>query len=183
VYFTANPCNPDFMAKASNRLRVPGDKIALTADQDILFLRWLLIDIDARYAHSIGVSSSKEELEKTIIARNKIFKWMRNELWIGQLVIPACSGNGGHLIYRLPDLENNDENVGVLRQALKALAHMFNDDDVDIDTSVFNPARIWKVYGTTARKGDHVPARPHRKSYVEPKFIEDEGGSSPHYNS
>lgn len=30
------------------------------------------------------------------------------------------------------------------------------------DQTVFNPARLWKLYGTTARKGDDLPERPHR---------------------
>src|SRR5262249_8541637 len=30
--------------------------------------------------------------------------------------------------------------------------------------SVFNAARIWKVYGTMACKGDNLPERPHRLS-------------------
>ena len=44
---------------------------------------------------------------------------------------------------------------------------------MNIDTTVFNPARIWKLYGTTARKGDPVPAgpsreaRPHRMAYID----------------
>jgi hypothetical protein len=31
---------------------------------------------------------------------------------------------------------------------------------------VFNPARIWKLYGTIARKGDSLPDRPHRLARV-----------------
>ena len=31
-----------------------------------------------------------------------------------------------------------------------------------VDTSTFNPARIVKLYGTPARKGDSMPDRPHR---------------------
>ena len=35
---------------------------------------------------------------------------------------------------------------------------------MNIDTAVFNPGRIWKAYGTTARKGDSIPAGPHREA-------------------
>jgi hypothetical protein len=33
---------------------------------------------------------------------------------------------------------------------------------------VFNPARIWKLYGTWARKGDDTKSRPHRLSRIFP---------------
>jgi hypothetical protein len=53
------------------------------------------------------------------------------------------------------------------------LASVFNTDRVKVDTSVHNPARIWKLYGTTARKGDEVPKglnrerRPFRSAYID----------------
>lgn len=179
IYFTVNPCNPDFMAKAANRLRVPDEKTSLTQDKDILFLRWLLLDLDARYAHETQVSASAEELKRTLEIRNEIYKWMKKTFG-APVPIPACSGNGAHLVYKLPDLPNNDENKSLIQQALKALNNKFNSDDVDIDLSVYNPARIWKLYGTTARKGDQYKDRVHRRSYIEPKFmkIEKQQGSS-----
>jgi hypothetical protein len=33
-----------------------------------------------------------------------------------------------------------------------------------VDTANANPARIWKLYGTCSRKGDHTPERPHRRA-------------------
>ena len=39
-------------------------------------------------------------------------------------------------------------------------------DDVDIDLTVYNPARICKLYGTMARKGDSTVDRPHRRSCI-----------------
>ena len=35
-----------------------------------------------------------------------------------------------------------------------------------VDQSTFNAARIWKLYGTVARKGDDMPDRPHRISWA-----------------
>lgn len=61
------------------------------------------------------------------------------------------------------------ENVDLIRDALHALAHRWGDDQVGVDVTVFNPARIWKLYGTMARKGDSTPDRPHRKSYIQIK--------------
>jgi hypothetical protein len=45
---------------------------------------------------------------------------------------------------------------------LRALAAKFSTAQVTIDTKVFNAARVCKLYGTVARKGDSTPDRPHR---------------------
>ena len=59
---------------------------------------------------------------------------------------------------------------------MRALNDRFGYHDVGIDTSVHNPARIWKLYSTMARKGDHTNERPHRRSYLfshTPKIIDE----------
>src|SRR5262249_12273358 len=38
----------------------------------------------------------------------------------------------------------------------------FSDNVVCVDLSIYNAARIWKLYGTWACKGDSTPERPHR---------------------
>jgi hypothetical protein len=43
---------------------------------------------------------------------------------------------------------------------------MFSDKDSDVDTSVSNPSRLWKLYGTVSRKGDNTEDRPHRESTI-----------------
>ena len=59
------------------------------------------------------------------------------------------------------------------RENLVGYIGRFDTDKVTVDTSVYNPARIWKLYGTTTRKGDAVPtgpnreARPHRMAYID----------------
>ena len=52
--------------------------------------------------------------------------------------------------------------MGSSPACLAALARRFDDARVTVDRKVFNPARIWKLYGTVARKGDHTAERPHR---------------------
>ena len=82
------------------------------------------------------------------------------------------SGNGAHLLFRLPDMPV-EQGKQFVYSILIGLAKQFNSDHVHIDTTVFNPARIWKLYGTTTKKGDVVPAgpgreaRPHRVSYID----------------
>ena len=48
---------------------------------------------------------------------------------------------------------------GASRRWLRTSAR---SDRVDLDTTVHNPARIWKLYGTPACKGDSTAERPHR---------------------
>ena len=47
---------------------------------------------------------------------------------------------------------------------MKVLDMFFSDDGADVDTSVFNPARVTKLYGTVAMKGASTEERPHRQS-------------------
>jgi hypothetical protein len=77
--------------------------------------------------------------------------------------IVADSGNGYHALYPI-DLPRDDG--GIIERCLKALADRFDTERVTIDTSVFNPSRITKLYGTTPHKGDHTPERPHRPSRI-----------------
>ena len=167
IYFTLNPVNPDLLARAANRLKAADMKTATTSDKDIRCIRWLPIDLDPK--RPVGISSTNTELKKALSLRNRIWKWMKTEGW--EECVPACSGNGAHLAYHLPDLENTPENVQLIRQCLAGLAAKFSTKDVEVDQAVFNPARIWKLYGTTARKGDHTQSRPHRRSYIEPKWL------------
>jgi len=73
------------------------------------------------------------------------------------------SGNGGHLLWRV-DLAANDG--GLLEHCLAALEHLYPNDGTKVDRSVFNPARLWKAYGSLAGKGDSIPDRPHRPAKV-----------------
>ena len=74
-------------------------------------------------------------------------------------------GNGAHLLYRV-DLPNDDEATALVKRCLETLDALFSTGEVTVDTANFNAARIWKLYGTTSRKGDSTPERPHRKSRV-----------------
>ena len=167
IYFTLNPVNPDLLARAANRLKAADMKTSTTSDKDIRCIRWLPIDLDP--IRPAGISSTATELKKALSLRNKIWKYMKAEGW--EECVPACSGNGAHLAYQLPDLENTPENVQLIRECLAGLAAKFSTAAVEVDEKVYNPARIWKLYGTTARKGDHTKSRPHRKSYIEPKWL------------
>jgi P4 family phage/plasmid primase-like protien len=165
VYFTLNPVNPDLVARAANRLKASPK--STTADKDIVCLRWLYVDLDPQ--RPAEISASDTELAKARTTAQAIVGWLEGEMGFSR-AIRAKSGNGFHLLYRLPDLAPSDDNRELIRRCLKALAHRFPADDtkIKVDETTFNPARICKLYGTMARKGDSTSNRPHRQSALMP---------------
>jgi hypothetical protein len=153
-YIIPNPCQPDVLSRFNNR-GVRLDKGESTQDHEILRRAWLLIDADpVRLAR---ISSTDEEHELALARVREIAVYLQSDGWPAPVI--ADSGNGGHLLLPI-DLPTDDG--GLVSRCLKSLAAKFDDDRVKIDTSVANPARIWKLYGTPACKGDSTPQRPHR---------------------
>ncbi len=155
VYITLNPFNPALLARANNRL-VEYVKNT-TTDSDILSRRWLPIDFDP--VRPAGISSTNEEHHAALERAAACRKWFTSQGWPDG--IGADSGNGAHLLYRI-DLDNTTENRSLMERFLKALDLLFSDSVVQVDRSPYNAARIWKLYGTDAVKGDPTPDRPHR---------------------
>lgn len=159
VYITLNPANPALLARAANRLKERAK--STTQDHDILRRRWLLVDCDP--VKPAGVSASDEEKEAAWLKAQEVQQYLTGEGWPEPVV--ADSGNGYHLLYQI-DLPNDDKSRLLVQDCLEALALRFDDEKVAIDTSVFNAARITKLYGTLAVKGDSTPDRPHRRSKI-----------------
>ena len=155
VYILPNPVSPDLLARAANRVKEHGKKDSETGDRDILARRWLLVDCDP--VRPGGISSSDAEHAASLDRVRTIRDALAADGWPAPIL--ADSGNGGHLMYRV-DLPAQDGEL--VDRCLHALAARFDDAVVKVDTGVDNPARIWKLYGTPARKGDSTPARPHR---------------------
>ena len=162
VYFTLNPVEPALLARAANRVQEWAE--LSTSDEYIACRRWLPIDCDPRLGgkkRPAGISSTDEEHAAAIAKADEIREWLATAGWPEP--VEADSGNGGALLYAI-DLPNDDASKTLVEQCLKALAAQFDDSQVDIDTTVHNAARIWKVYGTTAGKGDSTVERPHRRA-------------------
>jgi hypothetical protein len=159
AYITLNPVNPDLLARSANRLRVAGKDSPLTTDADILVRRWMPIDFDP--VRPAGISSTDEEHELALTRAYAVRDALRLEGFPDPIV--ADSGNGGHLLYEI-DLPGRDQDL--IKHCLQALASRFDDGRVTVDPAVFNPSRIWKLYGTFSRKGDSLPQRPHRMARI-----------------
>lgn len=161
VYVTLNRINPELIARRSNRVVICGQagKDETTADSNVIRRTNLLIDIDPRRASGI---SSTDEKHAAAIAKAHVVADALSAEGAGRFLI-ADSGNGAHVYFKR-DTPHDDG--GSTARALKALAARFDDDACQIDTAVFNPARLTKLIGTVARKGDNLPFFPHRLSRI-----------------
>lgn len=162
IYITLNPCNPALLSRSKNRLKAGADR---TQDKDILRIRKLLVDVDPK--RPAGISSTNAEHSIALEHADFIRRGLAARGWPDPLY--GDSGNGAHLVYDV-DLENSPGNIELLRTALQALNSIYTIHSsgvtLDIDTKVYNPSRISKVYGTTARKGDSTEERPHRAASI-----------------
>lgn len=156
IYFVPNPVKPE-TARGLNTVGIAG---RTTADGDILERRWLLIDVDP--VRPAGTNATDAEAAAAWNVACNVRAVMDSQ-GFGEPVT-ACSGNGWHLNYpiRMP---NDTESRDKVRQLLYGLADRCNDAGATVDIKTANASRIWKLYGTEARKGPATPERPHRRSY------------------
>ena len=161
IYVTLNRVNPVLLSRCANRIKKAGQKEPQTADTDITRRSWLPIDIDP--VRPAGISSSDDEHTAALAKATRIQEYLTSLGWPAPL--SADSGNGAHLLYQI-DLPVTQESGSLIKDCLLALDQKFSDETSTIDTSVANPARIWKLYGTRSRKGDHTPERPHRIAQI-----------------
>ncbi len=169
IYFTLNTINPALLSRRANRIetRMPKNA-ATTSDDDVIRRRWFVVDIDAERAS--GISSTDEEHCATLDVAGKIAQFL-TEFYEFPAPILADSGNGAHLLYRI-DLPNDEQSKILIERCLKALGAAFDTPAKDgapgweVDPTMANAARICKLYGTVARKGDHTSSRPHRRAKI-----------------
>jgi hypothetical protein len=158
LYWTLNPCVRALLARAANRLT----KLkATTSDKDIQKRTRFLIDCDP--VRPSGISATDDEKERAADVTRQIRRHLRHEGWPQPFV--ADSGNGYHLLYPV-DLPNDKPSHELIKACVTALAAMFDNDAVKIDTTVHNAARICKVYGSVAAKGESTSDRPHRTAHL-----------------
>lgn len=159
IYVTINPVDPALIARAHNRIKAKAQ--TSTGDQHVVSRRWLMLDLDP--VRPSGISSTKSEADAAVGLARRIRDELRELDWPDPLV--CMSGNGAYLLYRV-DLPNDEASKALIQGVLKGLAGIYNTAEVQIDQTTFNAARIVKVMGTTARKGDSVADRPHRRAKV-----------------
>lgn len=169
IYFSLNEINPALLSRRANRIETRMAKnAATTSDDDVIRRRWFVVDIDAERAS--GISSTDEEHSATLEVSEKIARFL-SEFYEFPGPVVADSGNGAHLLYRI-DLPNDEKSKTLIERCLQALGAAFDTPAKDgnpgweVDPTMANAARICKLYGTLARKGDHTPERPHRRARI-----------------
>lgn len=160
VYFSVNSVNEACYDRQQRDKLIQYSK-ATTSDNDICSYDYIMIDLDPKRPTDTSSTNDQVQLAKDL--GNKIYKFLKG---IGfEQPVFGYSGNGVHLLYKVA-LKNCDDNKFLIKRALETLALLFDTDDVQVDTTTFNPSRICKLYGTLAQKGSNTSKRPHRMSYV-----------------
>jgi hypothetical protein len=151
----------------------PPGKTASNDDIDIL--RWIFIDVDTVRAPHLAATdkaafdkiqhecSTDEEKAASKAVAIKVLSYLRQEKGWPQGII-CDSGNGWHLLFRM-NLQNTPTNYQNHGDVLKALKAKFDCSVANIDSTVYNPARLTRAYGSTTRKGTNTPERPYRPNY------------------
>lgn len=155
VYVALNSLDPQMLGRYANRVEDYAQ--AAATDANVTRRDWLLLDFDAQRPKD--TSATAEQCEAAKACARATFSHLKESGWPAPVM--AESGNGVHLLYRI-DLPNDDAARDLVKGCLAALAERFDDDAVKVDRSVFNAARIVKLYGTVANKGDHLPSTPWR---------------------
>jgi hypothetical protein len=149
IYMTLNAVTPRLLDRARNRV-VERAKYT-TADSEIALRRWIPLDFDP--IRPSGVVSTDEEHRAAIGRAAQAKEWLVSQGVDHSSLFVADSGNGAHVLMHV-DLDCSERSTDIVRRVIEAVSFQFSDDLVKVDSSVYNAARIWKVYGTWACKGE-----------------------------
>ena len=141
----------------SNFRAAPGKGVT---QNEIAWRCKLMIDCDRTSKVGKGQPATDDELKRAEIFADSVSAYLEMQGWVKPYKV--MSGNGYHLYIPITDLINNDESDLLIKEVLETLAQQFNTAEFEIDTMVFDAARITKVIGTKAIKGDETSDRPHR---------------------
>ena len=140
-------------------------------DSDIETIDKIFIDVDrvrngrtsfSEKAEEKPRPASQRELDQSRRVIDSMCNWLIARSWPDPYL--ALSGNGYHAYFLtdLDALESNSENTLLRRAFLQAVARKFNSTHSQIDRGVYNAARVTKIVGTLARKGQCSVDRPYR---------------------
>ena len=160
MYFVINKIDSACFGRQQSGKIVKSPKIT-TNDNDIIRRCFVFVDFDP--VRKSGTNASNEEFELAHKKAQDVFRFLREKGFSEPII--CKSGNGLHLTYKV-DFPNDDETTEIIKHFYEYLGSLFSDDKVDIDTKVFNLARLCKLYGTTAKKGANLKDRPWRMSEI-----------------
>jgi hypothetical protein len=97
--------------------------------------------IDADPIRPAGISATDPEHEAALERAMQIRTFLTSRGWPEPIY--SDSGNGGHLLYLLPELDLVRAGA-LVKGCLKSFATRFSDAAVKVDESTANAARIWE---------------------------------------
>lgn len=161
IYFTLNHIKEACYGRSQCNKIIQIFREPTTSDVDIDGRTHILIDLDPK--RPAGVSSSNDELNYAYQKAVDIFNWLKSQGFYEPII--CMSGNGYHCV--IPCLISaSPEATETIKKFLQVLSLFFSDEHIEVDEKVFNLARISKLPGTTACKGENTPDRPWRQSQV-----------------
>ncbi|HET7543826.1 MAG TPA: hypothetical protein VFK05_28335 [Polyangiaceae bacterium] len=155
------PINPAIFARyQSNRIHPAWN--GRVGDNDIALRRAVYIDIDPIRPKGIGATEDEKRAAHDVCRRveDLLLTVLRDESVLGR----GDSGNGYFILIAVEPARISTESTARIRELLKRLAAAYDTDQVKIDTSVGNVARLMPAVGTWKRKGENTPERPHRQT-------------------
>lgn len=158
-YFTINPCKEELIARYFNRVEEYAKDT--TVDRDIETRLYLPLDFDPIRASGISSTNAQHKAARSCAAKAR--DYLSEIGWSAP--IEFDSGNGAYLLYAI-DLPNDDDSKELIKTVLQVCDHLFSDQAVKVDTTMFNAARIVRLPGTKNTKGDSTEDRPHRTAQV-----------------
>lgn len=160
IYFVLNKIDEGCYGRSQCERFLKSPKTT-TSDANIIRRDWVLIDFDPK--RPAGTNASDVEFELAHAKAQVVYTFLREQGFAEPVI--CKSGNGWHILLKC-NLSNTEENKDIINRFLQAISMLFSDDKVDIDESVFNAARICKLYGTMAKKGANIADRPWRMSQI-----------------
>jgi hypothetical protein len=170
LYFSLNPVKLDAVPPRGAGLFTRVTKT--TRDKDVLAYTMFVVDVDPERSPHDRAATEAEKAEALAVAM-RVAEELRS---FGIAPMMADSGNGYHLL--VPVVPAVGDQVGraahEVHGLLRAFAGRFSTKLARVDTSVYNPSRILKLYGTLAMKGEDRPEYPHRVASVDLSSVPDD---------
>ncbi len=163
LYFSLNPVKLDAVPPRGPALFARVSKT--TRDKDVLAYTMFVVDVDPERSPHDRAATDAEKAEALAVA-TRIVEELRS---FAIEPVLADSGNGYHLLVPLVPATGDQvaRAAHQVHRLLRAFAGRFSTKAARVDTSVYNPSRILKLYGTLAMKGDDSTEFPHRVARVD----------------
>ncbi len=155
IYVTLNPVKSDLLARANNRIERRARHA--TSDQDVIWRRFLPIDIDPVRPSGVSATDIERQAAYDLLCEivTSLHSWPEP--------ITCLSGNGYYALYPI-DLPNALESQELVQGVLRFLDQRFSNERARVDPTLANASRIIGLIGTLKMKGDSTKDRPHRRS-------------------